>query len=297
MKRFRFKPIYALLLAIIFVAIVLFIVGFVLQRTAAKDNSIAQDMNPLALPLAALQDEQLLAMNKRKEKALLDEEAKKQVQEETLQMDKIDALIAKLPDLPKEPPKPHEVDISYFDDALFIGDSRTVGHYLYAPIGNADYFASTGMSVFGARSTTAGDTGHGGAYLSDMLSSKHYGKIYVMLGINECGYGIDGLRDAYSELIAYLRSAAPDAKIIIMANLSISQSFSNSSQYVTLSNISAVNNMLSEFQDGENIFFLDVNPLFTDEYGYLISDYTWDGVHPYADVYSDWANFIIHNGI
>ena len=39
-------------------------------------------------------------------------------------------------------------DSSYFDDALFIGDSRTVGLCEYGTLKNADYFASTGMSVY-----------------------------------------------------------------------------------------------------------------------------------------------------
>ncbi len=297
MKRKKVKSVYTLLLSIVIVASVLGIVGFVLKRTVSAENPIAQDMPSVSLPLAALQDEQLLERTQRKEDALLDEKQQEQAAQESAHENKLDALIPKLPPLPKEPAKPHEVDASYFDDALFIGDSRTVGLYLYAPIGEADYFASVGMSVFGARSTTGSDTGYGGSYLSDVLASKSYGKIYLMLGINECGYGIESLRDKYSELITYLRETVPDAKIIVMANLSISQSFSNSSQYVTLSNITAVNNMLSEFKDGENVFFLDVNPLFTDSNGYLLSEYTWDGVHPYADLYKDWSNFLILNGI
>ncbi len=36
----------------------------------------------------------------------------------------------------------------FMGDALFIGDSRTVGLMEYAQIANADFFANTGMSVF-----------------------------------------------------------------------------------------------------------------------------------------------------
>lgn len=297
MKRFKFKAVYTLLLSIIAVAIILLIIGFVLKRTTAKDNLVVQDMNSISVPLAAIQDDQLLSKNARKIDAVMDEEKKTTAEAETETIKKVDALVPKLPPLPKDPPKPHEVDISYFDDALFIGDSRTVGLYLYSPIGNAVYFASTGMSVFGARTSTGSDTGHSGSYLGDILASRTFGKIYVMLGVNECGYGIDALREKYAEFIDYLKGQMPDAKIIIMANLSITREFSNGSSYVTYNNLMEVNNMLSEFQDGETVFFLDVNPLFTDSDGYLIPEYTWDGVHPYADLYSDWSNFLILNGI
>ena len=41
-----------------------------------------------------------------------------------------------------------KVEEDYFDTALFIGDSRTVGLALYGRLGQADYFADVGMSVF-----------------------------------------------------------------------------------------------------------------------------------------------------
>ena len=39
-------------------------------------------------------------------------------------------------------------DVSYFSDALFIGDSRTVGLSEYADLGDADVFATIGLSSF-----------------------------------------------------------------------------------------------------------------------------------------------------
>ena len=40
------------------------------------------------------------------------------------------------------------VEKEYFDDALFIGDSRTVGISEYGELNNATFFANTGMSVY-----------------------------------------------------------------------------------------------------------------------------------------------------
>ena len=44
------------------------------------------------------------------------------------------------------------VDASYFDDALFIGDSRTVGLKEYGTLNNATFFANTGLSIYDATS-------------------------------------------------------------------------------------------------------------------------------------------------
>ena len=43
------------------------------------------------------------------------------------------------------------VDASYFDDALFIGDSRTVGIAEYGSLKNATYFADVGLNVYVAQ--------------------------------------------------------------------------------------------------------------------------------------------------
>ena len=40
------------------------------------------------------------------------------------------------------------VNTGYFNDALFIGDSRTVGIATYGTLKNADYFARVGMTVY-----------------------------------------------------------------------------------------------------------------------------------------------------
>lgn len=55
---------------------------------------------------------------------------------------------------PGDNPEPQVVvtigttDMAYFDDALFIGDSRTVGIAEYGYLENADYFADVSMTVF-----------------------------------------------------------------------------------------------------------------------------------------------------
>jgi hypothetical protein len=53
-------------------------------------------------------------------------------------------------DAPSEEPTYSFTDVpaDYFDDALFIGDSRTVGISEYGGLDNADFFADIGMSVY-----------------------------------------------------------------------------------------------------------------------------------------------------
>ena len=82
---------------------------------------------------------------------------------------------------------PPKGDIS-MDDALFIGDSRTVGLMEYAGIDGADYFCTVGMSVYNIHKKPVSVPNVGKVTLTELLNSKKYGKIYIMLGINEVGY-------------------------------------------------------------------------------------------------------------
>ena len=96
-------------------------------------------------------------------------------------------------------------DESFFDDALFIGDSRMVNVANYARLGNADYFADVGMTVFKMFSTTASDKDFGATDLASLLRSREYSHIFIMLGLNEAGYPLGNLFDAYQEDLDQLR--------------------------------------------------------------------------------------------
>ena len=121
-----------------------------------------------------------------------------------------------------EPPQPQvafvESSPEYFDDALFIGDSRTVGIRDYGTLSNADYFCDVGLSTVGAANSVVD-----GMSLNDTLASKKYGKVYVMLGINEVGNDIEYTASAYRQLIDTIKEKQPDAIIYVEANLHVSQ--------------------------------------------------------------------------
>ena len=94
-------------------------------------------------------------------------------------------------------------DIS-MDDALFIGDSRTVGLMEYAGIDGADYFCTVGMSVYNIHKKPVSVPNVGKVTLTELLNSKKYGKIYIMLGINEVGYKFSNTIEKYRELIEFV---------------------------------------------------------------------------------------------
>ena len=186
------------------------------------------------------------------------------------------------------------VDTGWFDNVLFIGDSRTVGLRDYARSGNAEYFCSVGMSVFNFKSRTASDKNFKDIKLEKLLQSKSYDKIFISLGINECGYPLKTLINAYSDLVEMVRTNQPDAIIIIQGIMSVSRSYSKNGASFTPSNINKINDELKLMADGATVFYIDVNEFFADKEGYLLKEVSGDGCHPNGKYYGVWANWIAY---
>lgn len=188
-----------------------------------------------------------------------------------------------------------EVTEDWFDDVLFIGDSRTVGLRDYARLGNADYFCSIGMTVFDATKVALSDQNFETMKLETLLQSKRYSKIYISLGLNECGYPYDLLMDGYESLVQTVRNLQPNAVILLQALVTVSRQKAASEWYFSLENLAKVNQGIYELTDGNMIRFIDANDYFADEEGYLPSELTADGCHFYMSGYRDWAQWIYEN--
>lgn len=185
-----------------------------------------------------------------------------------------------------------DVGIS-MDDALFIGDSRTVGLMEYAGIDGADYFCTVGMSVYNIHEGPVSVPHVGKVTLMQLLSSKSYGKIYIMLGINEVGYRFSSTVEKYSGLIDFIKGKQPDAVIFIQANLHVTKRRSDWDKVVNNTAINELNGELEKLADGKSKFYLDANILFDDKEGGLSPDKTGDSTHLYAKYYSEWSEWII----
>lgn len=173
-------------------------------------------------------------------------------------------------------------DESFFDDALFIGDSRMVSSAYYARLGKADYFTDVGMNVFQMFSVTASDDNFDATDLTTLLQNRTYKKIFIMLGINECGYPMSSLLSAYQEDIDTLKSLQPDATIYLLKVYGVSRSVAESASYFSPQRLQEVNDGIAGLADGKKVHCLDASRLYCDDEGYMKEEYTSDGVHPYA---------------
>lgn len=190
-----------------------------------------------------------------------------------------------------------DVDESYFDDAVFIGDSRVEGLELYSGLKNTTFYAVQGLTIFGLMGHEYAKVGGSTVSLREALSRKQFKKIYIMVGVNELGTWTDTFTDAYKEAIDEIRELQPGAVIFIQGIMYVSDDYSKAHDIVNNDNIIDKNNHIAALANGVDIFYLDMNPAITDDSGYLDPELTWDGVHLQAQYYSLWVDFLKSHGL
>lgn len=189
---------------------------------------------------------------------------------------------------------------SYFNDAIFLGDSRTLGISDYAGLEGADFFCDNGMTIYKLLEDSGVTWQRTGEKvdMKKVLQENSYGKIYIMLGMNELGYGDTTMYlKQYLKVIRQLREWQPEAVIYVMANLHVSREKNDMESEFNNININDKNVASARLADGRNVFYLDCNPIFTDEEGYLRAELTFDGVHLYAQHYDRWREFLMEHGV
>jgi len=189
-------------------------------------------------------------------------------------------------------------DRSYFDDALFIGDSRTVGLYEYGDLSQALVLADSGMNIYKVFKRTFTLSDGTQRTLEEILTQNQFGKIYLMLGINELGYNFEQTVSLYEDVVKQIESYQPEAILYLQANLHITDEKSNKSDIFNNDNINRFNNeirKLTELSDSDNRLFLDVNELFDDENGNLSKEYTVDEAHVLGKYYINWVDWLLQH--
>lgn len=187
------------------------------------------------------------------------------------------------------------VDESYFDDAMFIGDSRTVGLRDYTDLAeHSDFFCETSLTIYKVME----EDFKGKGTIEDALASKDYGKIYMMVGINELGRGTtEDFMAEYTKVVQTLHQLEPEAKIFIQGVMRVTGDKNSSDAIYNNSNINARNNAIATLADNQNIFYIDVNEVVCDEEGNLNIEYTFDQIHLLGTYNDLWKQFLMAHGV
>lgn len=188
------------------------------------------------------------------------------------------------------------VDESYFDDALFIGDSRIVGLRDYGKLeGHGTFYASEGLNIFRLLNSRIVEAPGQRKKITveEALGERQFGKIYLMVGINELDIGtVERYKNTYQETIERIRELQPNARIYIQSIMLVTEKRAAKGDFVTNAGILARNEAIQGLADNVNVFYLDVNEAVVDESGGMNPEYTTDGVHLKAKYVPLWTEYL-----
>lgn len=199
-------------------------------------------------------------------------------------------------DFTQPAPAGEAVELDYFDDAAFVGDSRTDGFLIYSGIGRGRNLTSNGLSIFKLAEKKA-LTIDGTKYtLLEALALEQYGKVYLSLGVNELGYYDDeGFYNSYREAIRAIRALQPNAVIYIQGLIPLNESViaqSTGRTYLTNEHLRVYNDLMRQAAQEEQVVFLDLYGEFADENGELPAQASKDGVHLRGDWCKQWLAYL-----
>ena len=192
-------------------------------------------------------------------------------------------------------PESERVNDSYFADALFIGDSRTVGLSLYSGL-RSNYYSEVGLNL--STVFTKGYIGEAKLTLEQALTlNPSFTKVYIAFGINEIsGWpSRQAFFDRYQELLDLIREKLPHATVAVQAIIPMSRETDASPRYSAMNvnrKVAEYNAELQSICEDRGIYFINVYEIFADENGHLNVTDSGDGIHLGGTSTRRWAEYL-----
>ena len=185
------------------------------------------------------------------------------------------------------------VENSWFDDAVFIGDSRVEGFRNQSGLTNAQYLAGKGMNVKSVFTEDYIRQGENKVTVLEALDDMTFSKVYIKLGINELGWKYPEIfAEDYAKLIDEIRNINPEAAIYVQSIIVVSKDKSEGDDIYNNENIAEFNELLLDMAQEKDVYYLDLNEVLADEEGYLPEDASFDGVHLKPDYCKLWLEYL-----
>ena len=177
------------------------------------------------------------------------------------------------------------VDDSFFADAVFIGDSRMEGFRNSSGITQGTFLTGIGLST-NDMSDPIISTADGTISVYQGLSGRQYDRIYLMLGANDLGYyPWENFLPTFESVLQQFHELQPHAIIYVCSVIYVDESkIAAGFEYDNNDNVRTINGyILQACEDLWYAYYLNLNEIFSDGYGSLISDASSDGIHLYAN--------------
>ena len=188
------------------------------------------------------------------------------------------------------------VSDDWFNDVCFIGHSQIVGMQKYSGLSGPDYYAVVGHT---AQSTLDYEfyplpNGRYGT-LSDGLHSKSYGKVYIMLGINDSSLDknrVEKFMTPMRTILDLVKETQPDARVYLLSLVPVGRYTPMNELYNPDSTVfySQLVKTLSREYDTE---YIDLFRMMCDKAGYFLNSFnSGDGIHIQSDRYPEIVEYL-----
>lgn len=183
----------------------------------------------------------------------------------------------KLPDLiPVSTTQKQKIDLSCFDNSVFVGNSRFISFKNYG-------LAKNVYSVVGLNVDTVFTKSVSGSNVTviNELNGKKYEKIILMFGDNECGWPNQNVFiSRYAKVIAAVRERIPNAEIYLHSILPVSAEASAKSDFgCNNQTINSLNEKIRQLAADEGVKYIEQPPCLKDSDGALLPQAASDGIH------------------
>lgn len=196
-------------------------------------------------------------------------------------------------DFSRPVPLSEPVDNSYFDDAVFIGDSRTEGLITNTGLSNTTAYNYKGLMVDTVFTKPVIRRGENRVSVMDALKTTSFSKIYIMFGINENGWPYnDVFIHKYEEIIDAVREINPDAVIYVQEIMPVTNQVSATHSYIRNGKIAEFNRLLRQMAQEKQVYFIDTASAVAASDGSLPADAAFDGIHLKKDYCKKWLDYL-----
>ncbi len=192
-------------------------------------------------------------------------------------------------------PENGRIDIHYFNDTVFVGDSLTVGLQQFSHIPNANYCAYIGIGpkeiYDGSLHTGLDDTQE---QPLQALVGYAPSNVYILLGTNAMvSLSDEALLTYYDEMLNAMQAALPDTVDYYVQ--SITPVLQGVDDRFDAERIISLNNQLAQMAYEKGMYFVDIHSALADENGWLHVQYasTADAYHLSGEGYAAWVEYLI----
>ena len=195
--------------------------------------------------------------------------------------------------------------VSFFDNAVFIGDSISMTLEAYCgasgALGQAKFLCAGSMSptnMLTGQILPEYPKGSGQKpAIQDSVAATGAKYVYVMLGMDNIAYGIERSTNDYMTILKNILDKNPDVQIIIQSVTPMADKSKSYSEKLNNGKINEFNETMKAYCEENKWYYVNVAEAFRDENGFLkkeyCSDYNSMGMHFTYEGAKVWVNYLL----